>query len=252
MKVFDFDVHLAAKKGSVAITISELIPIMDKLGIDQAVTWPHVSYTRQVSDDNRAIGEAAKKYPGRILGFGGLNPMLGKQEAMDELKRCVEEYGVRGFKLNGARDGYYNDDKELAIPLIEKIADRGLTLAFHSGANDPIHSHPYLVANVAKAFPELTIIMVHMGGAAIPGLYEDAIRVARDCPNVTLVGSEADPKAIIRAIRELGPARVCFGSDTPFVLPQVALSMFNVILEEFDERTKQLVMRENALRVLGL
>ena len=41
--------------------------------------------------------------------------------------------------------------------------------------------------------------MQHLGGVRKPGLYEAAIETAKKHNNVCLVGSEADPKAIIKA-----------------------------------------------------
>ena len=101
--IIDFDTHIAAKKAGVAVTVEGLIQMMDNAGVDKAVSWPMVTYTRQVSEDNRAVWEAAKKYPDRIIPWGAINPRLGIETAMAELKICTEEYGFKGFKLNGGR-----------------------------------------------------------------------------------------------------------------------------------------------------
>ena len=87
---------------------------------------------------------------------------------------------MRGIKLNGARDGYHINDKKLAYPVIEKLAENGLIFATHCGSNSPIHSHPFLIREISKDFPKLKIIMVHMGGSGVPseGLYDAAIQVS--------------------------------------------------------------------------
>ena len=248
--IIDFDTHIAAKKENVAVTAEELLQIMDKAGIDKAVAWPMVTYTRQLSADNRAVWEASKKYPDRFIPFGAVNPRLGTEEAMNELDRCIGEYGFKGVKLNGGRDQYYIDDPVLSLPLISKIAAKKLVLAFHSGHKDPVFSHPFSVGKIAKLFPELTIVMVHMGG--MQGLHDAAIQVCKECPNIYPAASESNPKAIVKAIKELGAERVLFASDIPFTLGYTDVAVFEAILKNFDSKTRDLVMGGNAARILNL
>lgn len=249
--IVDCDIHISARGEEGELAVEGLMRLMDENGVDKAIAWPMVSYTRQVAEDNRAIAQGMKKYPERIIGFGGLNPQLGIEQARDELKRCIEEYGMKGFKLNGARDGYYIDDPELAYPLIEKASQSGVVLAFHSGVNDPARTHPWRIGNIARSFPNTKILMVHMGGAGSPGLYDAAIKIAQQFPNINLVATEADPKAIKRAIKVLGATRVCYGSDEPFTLMKVALAVFKVLLEELSTPDRELIMGQNILRILS-
>lgn len=250
MTIIDFDTHIAAKKENIALNAEDLLQAMDKAGTDKAVCWPMVTYTRQISNDNRAIWEASKKYPDRIIPFGGVNPRLGTEEAMNELNLCIDEYGFKGVKLNGGRDQYYIDDPVLAMPLISKIAEKKLILALHSGHKDPVFSHPFIVGKIAKLFPQLTIIMVHMGGPQ--GLHDAAIQVCKECPNIYPAASSSLPKAIIKAIKELGPERVLFATDTPFSLGYTEAAVYDAILKDFDTRTRELVMGGNAARILNL
>jgi uncharacterized protein len=248
--IIDFDTHIAAKKENVAVTAEELLQIMDKAGIDKAVAWPMVTYTRELTADNRAVWEASKKYPDRIIPFGAVNPRLGVEAAMNELDRCIDEYGFRGIKLNGGRDQYYIDDPVLSLPLVNKIAARKLILAFHCGHKDPVFSHPFIVGKIAKQFPQLSIVMVHMGG--MQGLHDAAIQVCKECPNVYPAASESNPKAIVKAIKELGPERVLFASDVPFTLGYTDVAVFEAILKNFDSTARDLVMGGNAARILNI
>lgn len=249
--IVDGDVHISARGGEEEVTVEGLMKLMDENGVDKAITWPMVSYTRQVAEDNQAIWQGMKKYPERIIGFGGLNPRLGIEQAMNELKRCIEEYGMKGFKLNGARDEYYIDDPELAFPLIEKASQLGAVIALHSGVNDPAKTHPWRIGNIARSFPETKILMVHMGGAGRPGLYDAAIKIVQQFPNIYIVATEADPKAVIKAIRVLGANRVCYGSDEPFTPMKIALAVFKVLLEDLPTSDRELVIGQNILRIIS-
>ncbi len=247
--IVDADVHVSAsKRGSIDITIEDLIRLMDKNKVDKAICWPMLTYTRQVSEDNKAIGEGMKTYPDRIIGFGGLNPRLGPKETLNELKKCVEKYGFKGFKMNGARDNYVIDDKSFTYPIIEKLSEEGVVLALHSGVNDPGGTHPWRIGNIAKDFPKLKILMVHMGGAGVPGLHDAAIKMGEEYPNIFLLGSEVFQfRAITEAIKKLGADRVCYGSDAPFSPMKVTLAIYGAVLEDFSEEEKKSVMGENIL-----
>lgn len=89
MIIVDGDTHVSANPGNGSIGIEDLINLLDENGVGMAICWPMVSYTRQVSDDNLAIAEGMGKHSKRIVGFGGLNPRLGLNEAKDELNGDV-------------------------------------------------------------------------------------------------------------------------------------------------------------------
>ena len=145
----DADCHVSSRKTGPGIGIDTLLAQLDQVGVDKAIAWPMLSYTREIGFDNKVIYEGAKAHPDRIINFGGVNPNPGIQKAKDELKRCIEVYGVKGVKLNGARDGYYIDDPELSLPLVDMIAEAGIVLAFHCGANDFEKTHPFRIAKVS-------------------------------------------------------------------------------------------------------
>ncbi len=257
MKKIDIDVHVASEKWGFAITVDELIELMDANDVETSVAWPMLKmhYTMDtIRQDNKVIGEGAKKYSGRIAPFGGLNPLMGMKESFEEMNRCISEYNVKGFKLSGARDGYKINDRELVFPIVEKIAKEDLIFATHIGADSPVNSHPFLLRDVAQAFPEVRIILIHMGGAGVPkdGLYDAAIQVAQECSNIWVAPSESDPRAMIKAIKTLDPERICFASDNPFAILRVSIAIYNAVLEEFDQETKERIMYKNAKKLLRL
>ena len=253
MIIVDADVHVSATAGEGEIEVQDLVRLLDENEVDKAIAWPMLTYTREVSQDNKAIAEGMRKYPDRIIGFGGLNPCLGMEKTLEEFRQCVEEYGIKGFKLNGARDGYIIDNKNLTFPIFERIVEANLMVALHSGMNDPVRTHPWRIGNIAEGFPELKILMVHMGGVGVPGLHDAAIKIAQKYPNIYLVDSEVyRPRNILRAIDTPGAERVCYGSDEPFYPMKLALAMNKKLVEGLSEEEQKLVMGENILRILSL
>jgi predicted TIM-barrel fold metal-dependent hydrolase len=92
-----------------------------------------------------------------------------------------------------------------------------------------------------------------MGGVAFHDLSSAMIEAASENPNITLVGSGVRAVNILRAIKTLGAARVCFGSDTPFALMHVELAMYRALLrDEVSESEKELVLGGNIARLFGM
>ncbi len=253
--IIDADCHVSPtpEGGGSSISVEVLLRRMDRAGVDKALTWLQPPYKREVAPANRYVYEASRKYPDRILGFGWADPNLGVEEAKDMAKRCIEEYGFYGVKLNGAQNEYFIDDPGLSLPVVEVIAGMGKVVAFHSGADAYQRTHPYRVGNVAEKFPDTKFLLVHMGGAAFHDLSRAAIEVAAKYPNVTLIGSAIRTIPILNAVKTLGPSRICYGSDTPFELIHVEVAKYNAMLEGVvTEEEKEMIMSGNISRVLGL
>ena len=252
--IIDADVHISPPKyGGGTITIEELMRRMDRAGVDRSVTWVQTPYIREVDEGNTYVYQAARQFPDRILGFGWADPNLGVEKAKDTVKKSIYEYGFYGMKLNGARNEYYIDDPVLSIPVIEEIARTGKILALHVGADAYERTHPFRVGKIARQFPNLQILMVHMGGASFNDLSSAAIEMASAHPNLTLIGSAIRSIPIMKAIKALGASRVCFGSDTPYELMHVEVARYNALLDgELSESEKNLVMAGNIMRLFGL
>jgi predicted TIM-barrel fold metal-dependent hydrolase len=208
---------------------------------------------REIAESNAYVYEATKQYPHRILGFGWADPHLGVERSKDDVKRCVYDYGFHGVKLNGAQNSYYIDDPKLSLPLVEEIAKTGKLLAFHVGTDAYETTHPFRVAKVARTFPELMILMAHMGGVAHHDLSNAGIEMAKECPNLFLIGSAVRSRAILKAIKTLGADRVCFGSDTPFELMHVEVAKYHALFDgEVTPEDEQQVMGGNIARLMDL
>jgi predicted TIM-barrel fold metal-dependent hydrolase len=141
----------------------------------------------------------------------------------------------------------------MALPLIEAIAKTGKILAFHIGTDAYEATHPFRLAKIARRFPETNILAVHMGGVAFHDLSDACIEIAQECPNITLIGSGIRAINVLKAIKTLGPDRVCFGSDTPFALMHVELAMYKALLrDQVLREEKALILGGNIKRLLKI
>jgi predicted TIM-barrel fold metal-dependent hydrolase len=70
---------------------------------------------------------------------------------------------------------------------------------------------------------------------------------------MTLIASATSDQAALRAIRELGASRVCFGSDRPFRKMHVIKAMFETSLpDELSAEEMDAFMGGNMARLFGL
>lgn len=252
--IFDADTHISPTgEDANAITDSELLKRMDRAGVERALTWLRPPYMREIAPSNRYVYQAMRAHPDRLYGFGWADPHLGIDSAKEEIKRCVNDYGFYGIKLNGAQNSFFIDDPFLSLPLIDEIAKTGKPLAFHVGTDAFEQTHPFRVAKIARMYPDLTILMVHMGGVGFADLTAAAIEMAEDHSNLLLIGSGVRFEAVFRAVKHLGAERVCFGSDTPFAMMHVSVAAYKALLH--DDLTPQeyaSVMGGNIARALGV
>lgn len=251
MWLIDADTHISPTGGEFALEAH--MARMDRTGIDKTLTWLKPDYSGWgIEGHNAYVYQAMQQYPDQILGFGWADPTVGVAHAIDMVKRCAYDYNLYGVKLNGAQNDYYIDDPELSLPVVEEIARTGKLLAFHIGPDAYEKTHPLRAAKIARLYPELKILMVHMG-MADPQMNDAVIKAAVECPNMVLIGSATTYKAVLQAIQVLGAERVCFGTDAPFQWPHVVLATYRAALaDQISAEEMALVMGGNIARLFGL
>ena len=252
--IIDADTHISPTgEDAYAVTVETLIENMDRSGVDKAIVWLRPPYMREIAASNRYVYDATRRYPDRLIGFGWVDPHLGQAPMRDEIRRCVEEYGFYGVKLNGAQNSFYIDHPTLSLPLVEAVARTGKMLAFHIGTDAYEATHPFRLGKIAALFPETQIFMIHMGGVGFHDLSSAAIEVIEQHPNITGIGSALKHANVLKALQQLGAERVCFGSDFPFNLMHVEVAAYRALMDgELSEADQQLVWAGNVQRLLGL
>ncbi len=253
--IIDGDTHLSPYHEYATNTSAEqMLRCMDAAHVDRALCWAHRPYSRNRLDEvERYVYEATQRHADRLIGYGWVDPMLGKAEANRMLEQCLYEYGFPGVKFNGCQNEHFCDDEEMVLPLLEKIAKAGASVAFHTGGDAPDQTHPLRVARIAKRFPEMKVLMVHIGcGGASYDLSRAAIEAAQACPNIWLVGSDIRSRALLNAVEKLGTERICFGSDAPFENMRVEVARYRAMFESsLPAQDYEKLMGGNLLRFLA-
>jgi predicted TIM-barrel fold metal-dependent hydrolase len=202
--------------------------------------------------------------PEHLLGFLSVDPTQDVWER--EMRVGHEELGLRGIKLLPMYAGFHPQDERLD-PLWNYATARRLPVLLHTGttfvAQAPIEcTLPRHLDPVAIRFPEVKIIMAHLGHP-----YEgECVAVIRKHPNVY-----ADISALhyrpfqlyhsLMLVQEYGVwNKVLFGTDYPFTTVDATvagLRKLNGMLEgtalpRLDEKQIEGMIHRDALALLGL
>lgn len=246
----DFEAYLSANYEGRQFTLEELLAWEDEAGMDVAVVMPNT----EVVPKNRELGETLKGNK-RTLGCALINPCTG-DAAVQEIRSAIRDWGLKGMKLMPVIHKY-NIDDPMVDGVMKAARDLGIIVSIHSG---PDNCHPTRIGALAKRFPEITVIMDHMG---LPDNLAEGIAAAQENKKIFLGTTILrfhkrwgdDPNTVVAtevkaAFDKLGPERIVFGSNMPEYRPiQVmdALRRLNIGPE-----AEKLVFGENLRRIYGL
>jgi predicted TIM-barrel fold metal-dependent hydrolase len=203
--VIDAHNHVGIRPGA-RQTGADLVAKLDAVGVDKAVMFPFV----EGNFTNDPIKEAFDQFPDRLIPYCAVNPW--EPDAADEVRRCVVEWGFKGLKLHPTINGFHLADARLVDPLFEVADELSIPIIVH-GASDLYNSPPEF-ALMASRFPNVPLLMAHMG---FFWSVDQAIEFAGMYPNLYLEVSRAPIFEIQTAVQRLGPEKVIWGTDSPFV-----------------------------------
>lgn len=242
IRVVDSHNHIGRRIGWER-SVEDLMREMDHAGIDMAVVFP-IALAGKI--DNDYVANAVKKYPDRLIGFATVDPQFG-DSAVEELERCVTKLGLKGLKLHPDGSGYPIDDHTKTDPIFEVCAKHRIPVISHAQGDNP-RTMPLQFEEMAKTFPDVTIMMAHMG--AWQSTYQ-AIRVAKRNDNLFLeTAGNPFVGEISWALKEVGAHKIIMGTDTPFGDFEVSLKIIEKAVSKAEERN--LVRGGNLEKILGI
>lgn len=158
-------VHAAMKDVDKAIVFS--LRYKDSAGID---------------GNDEVTARAVARYPDKFIGFACIDPRM--PDCMDLLVHATRDLKLKGVKFGPIYNGVSLLDPRMD-PIYAYLQKNNLPLTMHMGTtfgrNAPIdEGRPLNVDTVALKYPDLKMIMAHMGHP----WYEECIVVARKQPNV--------------------------------------------------------------------
>jgi len=206
----------------------------EEVGIDRTVIFP--IFCIKFAEANKEIADIVRRHPGRFIGFAKHHPINEKGEIRSLLFREVHELGLRGLKLH----------EQPTPEVLDAVKELGI----------PVLYHPRRVAlyeEFVGSYPTINFILAHMGSDQSADWREHlaAIDLARRYLNVHLDTSAGClmSEFLERAIKELPPQQIMFGSDEPEIDCRMELKRIRVL--KLPSESEELILGGNMLRLLG-
>ena len=233
---------------------SAWVEMMDRAGIDGAlVAPPGVGSPEDFKPDLERIARAIREFPDRLFGWVRVKPRKG-QQALDTLRRFVEEHDFKCLKMNTGDDDYRLDDRKLIDPVVATADGLGIPVFFHTGDTNAETCTPDMVADIAADFPDTTFIIGHMAFGGVngyPGSTDQLVPAMKRAPNtVTETAGVLKCSYIQDVVDEIGADRVLMGSNGPNIPIDLPLVMIRDYMGLLSDEQKNAIMGENFLRVL--
>jgi predicted TIM-barrel fold metal-dependent hydrolase len=198
--------------------------------VDKAIVFPSLALTVPTStltfeEQHAYVVESVAKYPDRLMGGIVMHPRLWNDQVCQSVYKMVREQGFRMIYLNPSIHKFWLPIKtpsegagarQMLYPIFEAARDLNIPVIIHTGEQP--YALPATVDFVAGAFPDVTVIIAHLGTQGEMFTIE-ALLVAERHPNVYLETSWAMPHMIIEAVHEAGASRLIFGSNCPPLEP---------------------------------
>jgi len=192
---------------------------------------------------NDAVYDFKRAEPDRVEAYVYASPEL--PSAIDEVRYGIEDNGAIGLKVwmsTFADDPAMNKMAELMI-------DYNMPILFHAfyKAHDQLlyETRGNHIANIARRYPELKIIMAHLGGSAY-----HSIPAIRACPNVwvDMCGSIFRGDELQYTIEQVGVDRVLFGSDLSDTVSNYIVNVGQVEELDLTQEEKDKIYYKNTLK----
>ena len=234
--------------------IGDTLEDMDAAGVAKSVIVAIDAETRwgyRISND--LVAQTVAANPDRLIGFASVDPSKGVL-ARRELRRAVEELGMRGLKLLPHLLELRPNDP-LMYPVYEEARDLGIPVLFHAGTQFHTgtklkYCRPIDMDEVAVDFPDLKIVIAHFGWP----WYEETMAICQRNVNVwfNFAGwaPRHIPEFVVRYMDRVLSHKVLFGSDYPLVSRQRIIKELEGL--GLQEETKRRLLHDNAVALLGL
>ncbi len=219
--------------------------------------WDAETVTRQRPFSSEDVAAMVAAHPDVFIGFGSIDPSRGARAVAGV--HAAARLGLAGLAFHPIGQGFDPSSRQ-AFSVFEAAEEHGLICLVHTGYSRLgagmsggtglrlAYGNPMAVDAMAATFPNLQIVIAHLGR-----LWRDeAVAVAAHKPNVwlNLVGTtSAGCVAELDALAGLDFDRCLFGSDWCFASLDDALAGWSG--EGVDPERRRRVLHDNAARLLG-
>jgi predicted TIM-barrel fold metal-dependent hydrolase len=245
-----------------------LVERMDEAGIDVACLMSG-DYNRVLPGSiesyeapNDYLTAVIAEHPDRFVGTCSIDPITDSAAAVREIRRCVTKHGFRAVKLYPTFQDWDSRDERI-FPIYRTCIEMDVVVQMHMGWTSVKTAamefqRPWLLDEVGRTFPELTLVINHLG---YPYVEECTCLIARHENFYCDISAWAffHPFKILRMLVDFGSLcsfdKMLYESTNPFLntYPRMVRSL-NTLADRYglpsipDEAMRR-IMGENACRL---
>ena len=241
--MIDFHAHLKRDPIEKVYDTDDLLADMDANDID--VRLVSALEGKSISAQNNAVVELARAHKGRLLACAVIDPK--QDDCIGEAKRVAAIDEVRALEFNSWEHGYLPERYAHHLDSIFDIAaEAGLPVKLFAGWG--ARSMPHQWAQYAKKHPDVTFVVLHIGGIDFG---YGSIDLVRSTPNMMFeTSAQTELQVLRKAFKDISPDRFLFGSNYPEHFTRISIDTFDVL--NLPEATRKAMFSENAAKLLGL
>ena len=215
--------------------------MMDELGIEKAVIMPFndpwlMSMEFTIDAVHKNLYEMKQRYPGKFYAFADIDTRNTSTESAEAIHKAIVEYGLDGIKIHTNNTGI-DLDSSYNQPIFAYAQENKIPVAIHSYPNsEDDRSAAYRIVNVLEQYPDLIVIVSHMGAHQWEQLLPTRayVDISAILPDYVRTYGIAKTNEILR---KFGADRLIFATDYPdsrILEPDEIYSSYFDILNQMD------------------
>jgi uncharacterized protein len=245
--IIDTHVHIGRALQGYEQSVEDLLQNMDHLAITRAILCPVRPIDYAYPPENDFVARVVRDHRGRFWGLGRVDPR--RPDCEKETERCLSELGLLGIYLHPWEDTFC-----IADPLVDRVmrvcVEHRTPVVVATGY--PWVSEAPQVAELARRFPAVSIVMTNGGQINISGLgQKNAWLALTDHANTFITTAGVYREDFLEEVlTRISSHRVLFGSLSPIYDQDYELH--RVRWAHVSDTIKGDVLWGNAQEVFGL
>jgi predicted TIM-barrel fold metal-dependent hydrolase len=232
--------------------------------VDKSIVLGFKSRYLRAEIPNKYVADYVSRYPQKLIGFAGIDP--AESGAPEEVKLAKVDLRLRGITISPPNQDFHPTDTR-AMKVYAQAERLSMPILVHPSAqfteqSKLEYSRPYLLDEVARAFPTLRLVIAQLGQPFI----EETICLLAKHPHVyaDVSGLLSRPwqayNALVCAYQYGVIEKLLFGSDFPYTNAEQCIEALYSINQHAQGTNLPVVPREalrgiverDALGLLGL